>query len=154
MTPNQEPRFTLLKVFTQDLSVEVPVKSMLEATPSKKELEVNISSNYRKLFEKEDAEVYECSLKVTAKLKSANGDVAMLIEVTQTAFASVKVLDESQRDSFLKVYMPTLIYPYARGVVSDLAVRSAGVPINLGHFDFAEKYMKEVAKTTPANLNS
>ncbi|UJF24103.1 protein-export chaperone SecB [Suttonella sp. R2A3] len=159
---DEKPQVTLevRKLFVGDLSVEVPGAPEIFNEELNPEISFNVAFENQKLPPEHFYEV-KLSLTVTAK----SGDkVIYLVEVAQSGIFEIAGLEEMQLRHALNVYCTTLLYPYAREVVSS-AINRAGFPsLFLQPVNFeglfqqklqqeAQQKTQEAAPADPEDLN-
>ena len=117
-----EQQFVIQRIYLKDLSFEIidAPKVFKEPWKPKLVLEVNISKNAI------DADVYEVVLTVTAKVHNHEDEKpTYVVEAKEAGIFTIKGLTEVQRDLVLSGMCPNILFPYAREVVTDVAVRGS-----------------------------
>ncbi len=119
-------------------------------------IEIAINFNNRSINEN----IYEVVLIIKAYAKSQDERNAGLFDV-KLAYAGLVTLnnvdDDAQREAILHVHVPTLLFPYARHILSDVTRDGGFQPLMLEPMDFARIYeqrkaQKELHKTDTVNI--
>ena len=116
------PEFAIQRLYIKDLSMETPNSPQIFLEEWKPELNLDLETKADKL----DDETHEIVLRVTVTVKIKD-KVAFLVEVKQAGIFTLKGFPEDQERPMLGSFCPTVLYPYAREVVTD-AVIKAGFP--------------------------
>jgi preprotein translocase subunit SecB len=134
------PQVGVLAQYVKDLSFENPnaPRSLQTLAQAQPQIEVNVNVNARKLGD----DVYEVDLKIEVGAKQGT-DIAFMVDLLYAGLFGVRNLPEENLEAFLIVSAPTLLFPYARRVISD-ATRDGGFPpLLLEPVDFAALYMSQ-----------
>jgi len=138
MSEEQETKkqFAIQKLYIKDASFESP------ATPEsfsfkkwKPKIDLNLTNNQRRI----EGDLYEAVLCITATV-SHNDSTAFLVEVQQAALVSIVGFDEEETKYLLGSQCMTILFPYAREVVSDLSTRGGFPPLILSPVNFDALY--------------
>lgn len=122
-----------IKKFSSDNS------GFLELATTEGEPELNVDIRVR--AEPIGEDVYESILRVNVKVSSNNKE--MFDQVLD--YAAIVRTEEKNEDMLKKgllVTIPTLLFPYARSIISDMTRDSGHPPLFLLPVDFAEMYEK------------
>jgi preprotein translocase subunit SecB len=132
---DQQPVFSIQKVYVKDLSLEVPTgpKAFLEA--GQPQFEVNLRNQSGRVNET----LFEAAVKVTVTAK-VNDKVLFLVEVEQGAIFQVANVPEADMGPLLGIACPNIIFPYARETIADLIMRAGFPPIHLAPVNFEAIY--------------
>lgn len=135
MSEQQQPIFTIEKIYVKDLSLEIPnaPRIFLEReTP-----EVNIQLHTK--GERIDEGMYEVLLTttVTAKVKEKT---MFLVEVQQGGIFQIRHVPEAEMDPVLGIACPNILFPYLREVVSDIVTRAGFHAVILNPVNFEALY--------------
>jgi preprotein translocase subunit SecB len=130
------------------------IKAPASFMPQEKTPKIEIAINFNHHNVKEN--VYEVTLLIKAKAQSMDIEDLTLFDL-KLAYAGLFSLNnidtEEQKELVLMIHCPSLIFPYARRVVSDITRDSGFQPLMLEHLDFASlhqqrKAQKEASGTT------
>ena len=110
------------------------------------DMNIEIDSKSRAL----DVDLYEVVLTLTATTKVSE-KTAYLAEVQQAGIFSIVGLTSREIGAVLGSYCPSVLYPYAREMVSDLVIRGGFPPFVLAPVNFDALYAHQQAgqKTSP-----
>lgn len=128
---NTERQFSTQRVYIKDVSFEAPNAPELFRGEWKPTHELNLNTKINKLEE----QVYEVVLSVTVSAKVAD-KTAFIVEVQQAGIFTSAGFSEEELGPLLGAYCPTLLFPYAREVVSDLVTKGSFPQLVLQHVNF------------------
>jgi preprotein translocase subunit SecB len=116
-SPSAEPKreFSLQRIYVKDVSFEAPNLPEIFSQDWKPESSLNLNSNATKL----ENDHYEIVLTVTVTTKIGD-KTAYLIEVQQAGIFYIKAFPDAEMGHMMGAYCPSILFPYAREVVSDL----------------------------------
>ncbi|MDR7100307.1 preprotein translocase subunit SecB [Lysobacter niabensis] len=116
------PVFTVEKIYAKDVSFEVPGAPAIYNEQTQPQLQMNLQQAVQRLNEN----AYEVILGIN--LTCAVGDKTIYVaEVKQAGVFGLSGFDAATLDGMLGVHCPTVLYPYARQLISDL-IQSGGFP--------------------------
>lgn len=118
-----QPEFAIQRLYVKDLSLETPNSPKIFLEQWEPELNMDLATDASSVLEENVREVV-LTVTVTVKIKE---QVAFLVEVKQAGIFSISGFPEDQLHHMLGSYCPSVLYPYAREVVTD-AVMRAGFP--------------------------
>ncbi len=136
MAEELQPQLALERIYTKDISLEVPSAEVFtkEWNP---DLDINLASNAEQL----DADHYEIVLSVTVNAKNAES-TAFVAEVQQAGIFLLKDIPEDQMGHVLGAYCPNVLFPYAREVISDVVTRGSFPQLLLAPVNFDQAYLQ------------
>ena len=124
-----QPQLALERIYTKDISFEVPGASVFtkEWAP---ELNINLSSAAEKI----DATHFEVALKVVVQAQNAD-ETAFIVDVTQAGIFLIENIEEERLPYILGAYCPNILFPFLREAVNDLVTKGSFpqlllIPIN------------------------
>lgn len=116
------PVFSVEKIYAKDVSFEVPGAPAVFNEQTQPQLQMNLQQAVQRLNEN----AYEVVLGIN--LTCAVGDKAIYVaEVKQAGVFGLAGFDAATLDGMLGVHCPTVLYPYARQLISDL-IQAGGFP--------------------------
>jgi preprotein translocase subunit SecB len=116
------PVFTVEKVYVKDVSFEVPGAPAVFNEQAQPQLQMNLQQAVQRLNES----AYEVVLGIN--LTCTIGDKSIYVaEVKQAGVFGLAGFDAATLDGMLGVHCPTVLYPYARQLISDL-IQAGGFP--------------------------
>lgn len=146
MSEEQQAQLALERIYTKDVSFEVPGAQVFtqEWQP---ELNINLSSAAEKI----DPTHYEVSLKVVVEAKNAN-ETAFLVDVTQSGIFLISGVEDERLPYILGAYCPNILFPFLREAVNDLVTKGSLpqlllTPINFDAEFEANMQRAEIAAT-------
>lgn len=147
-TPPAMPRMQVLGQFIRDLSFENVVSQKAitgEVTP---DIQVQVSLDGRKRTQDHQYEVM-LTLKITSKNKGSDA-VLFLMELEYGGIFHIENVPEEQMHPYLMIQCPTMLFPFARRIVSDVTRDGGFPPLNLDNIDFVGLYRQELARRAEA----
>lgn len=136
-----QPEFGIQRIYVKDLSFEAPQTPDIFQHEWKPDLNMQLNTNTKPLAEG----VYEVVLKVTVTATS-DGKTAFLAEVAQAGIFELRMFPAEQVQAVLGTVCPSILFPYAREVVSDLVARGTFPPLYLSPVNFEALYAEHLAK--------
>ena len=127
--------------YIKTVSIENANFIQLATSESEPELNVDIAVKVDPIGEG----VFETTLRVISKVSSNKKDMFSL-SLEYAAVVKIEEQDESVIKKTLLVNIPTLLFPFARAIVSDLTRDSGHPPLMLMPVDFEEMYNKNESK--------
>jgi preprotein translocase subunit SecB len=116
------PVFTVEKVYVKDVSFEVPGAPAVFNEQAQPQLQMNLQQAVQRLNDS----AYEVVLGIN--LTCTIGDKSIYVaEVKQAGVFGLAGFDAATLDGMLGVHCPTVLYPYARQLISDL-IQAGGFP--------------------------
>lgn len=145
----QQPEFAIQKIYTKDLSFEAPNTPDVFQTEWKPELNLNLQTVSKNLTEG----VYEVVLTTTVTVKS-NETIAFVIEVKEAGIFTIKNFQQDQIRPVLGSVCPSILFPYAREVVSDVVVRGGFPQLCLAPINFDALYAQQLEQEKEGQGNA
>lgn len=136
MSEELQPQLALERIYTKDISFEVPNVDVF-TRQWQPETDINIAASVADLGE--DYKEVTLSVSVTAKLEDS---VAFVAEVQQAGIFLLKNIPESDMDHLLQAYCPNVLFPYAREVISDIVSRGSFPQLLLAPVNFEQAYIQ------------
>ena len=116
------PVFTVEKVYAKDVSCDVPGAPAVFNEQTQPQLQMNLQQAVQRLNDS----AYEVVLGIN--LTCTIGDKSIYVaEVKQAGVFGLAGFDAAALDGMLGVHCPTVLYPYARQLISDL-IQAGGFP--------------------------
>jgi preprotein translocase subunit SecB len=143
MSEEQQPVFTIEKIYVKDLSVEVPGAPQVFLQGGEPQLEVQLNHKAQSI----DGVLFDVALTVTVSAKS--GDKTLfLVEVVQSGIFQLRGIPEDDLGPVLGVVCPNVLFPYARETISDTVNRAGFPPVLLAPVNFDVLYQQQLAATS------
>lgn len=131
--------YRLETILVRNLSLEIPENIVMPEFKDKPEVQMEMRNKSRPLS---GGDHFEVLLDVTARIKSG-GALQILIEVQQGGLFYLETTDADQRERFLGIAAPTMLYPYLTQLIGDLMSRAGAPRVFLPPFDFSTVYAKK-----------
>lgn len=133
-------QFAIQKLYVKDASFESPESpGSFSFTKWDPKIDLNLTNSLKKLGEDQ----YEVVLCVTVTV-SHEGNNLFLVEVQQAGLVSISGFEEEERNYLLGSQCMTILFPYAREVVSDLSTRGGFPPVILSPVNFDALYQQHL----------
>ena len=135
---NNQPVFSIEKLYVKDLSLEIPnaPQAFLEReTPT---VDIQLHHNSSRV----DEGLYQTVLTVTVTAKI--GEKALfLVEAAQAGIFTLRNIPQGDMDAVLGIACPNILFPYVREVISDVVVRAGFPPVILSPVNFEAIYQAQ-----------
>ncbi|ASK32940.1 protein-export chaperone SecB [Alloalcanivorax mobilis] len=141
MADDQQKVFQLQRVYLKDTSFECPGAPDIFLQEWKPKVNVQLNNAARRLGEGNEFEV-EITVTVTAK-DEQESRTFYLVEVTQAGIFTVVNIEGEERAQLLGSYCPSVLFPYAREVVSDLVSKGSFPQMILQPLNFDALYQQQ-----------
>ncbi len=140
------PLFNVHSVYLKDLSFEAPHVPQIFNEEWKPKIDFDLQMGSQILAEADS--VYEVVLHVTVQVKLGEGDKekpAFLIDIQQAGAFTVKNMPEEVVQQVLATTCSTVLFPYVRETVSNLATRGGFPQLVLPPINFEAMYAQHLA---------
>lgn len=141
MSEQQQPQFTIEKIYLKDLSLEIPNAPQIFLEIANPQVEISVHNGATPLDQA--AGLYEAVLTVTVTAKHKEKTV-FLVEVAQAGIFRILNLPPAELDAVLGVLCPNTLLPYARETVAGLLMRAGFPPVVLQHMSFDAAYQERL----------
>jgi len=132
---NNQPVFSIEKVFVKDLSLEIPNAPQVFLEREAPQVDIQLHHNSTGV---EDG-VYQTVLTVTVTAKI--GEKTMfLVEAAQAGIFVARNIPAQELEAVLAIACPNILFPYVREVISDTVVRAGFPPVILSPVNFEAIY--------------
>jgi len=128
---NNQPVFSIEKVYVKDLSVEIPNAPQVFLEREAPTVDIQLHHNSTSVEEG----VFETVLTVTVTAK-ANDKTMFLVEVAQAGIFVARNIPAQELEQVLGIACPNILFPYVREVISDTVVRAGFPPVILSPVNF------------------
>ena len=133
--------FHIRRIYAKDISFETPNSPAVFGFEWTPEPDINLRTEAAQI----GAEDYEVTLTVTTTVKVGE-HTAYLAEVQQAGIFGISGLTNNELGTVLGSYCPSVLYPYAREMVSDLVIRGGFPPFVLAPVNFEALYAHQQAE--------
>lgn len=141
-TAEQQPIFSVEKLYIKDLSLEVPQAPRVFLENGEPKIDVRVSTESSKL----EDEFYNVTVNVTVTAKLADDKTMFLTEVAQSGIFRIANIVEKDVQLLLAVAAPNILFPYARESVSNTISRAGFPPVLLAPINFEAIYQSQHAE--------
>ncbi len=143
MTDQEQPKqFSIQKLYLKDMSFESPLTpEAFNVQQWSPKIDLSLNNSQTKL--KDD--LYEIVLRVTVTATHED-KTAFLIEVHQAGIFAIQGFEQAELQYLMSSQAMSILFPYAREVVSDLSVRGGYVPVILSPVNFDALFQKSMQK--------
>jgi preprotein translocase subunit SecB len=132
---NNQPSFSIEKVYVKDLSLEVPNAPQVFLEREAPTVDIQLHHNSTGVEEG----VYETVLTVTVTAK-AGEKTMFLVEAAQAGIFVARNIPAAELEAVLAIACPNILFPYVREVISDVVVRAGFPPVILSPVNFEAIY--------------
>lgn len=129
------PEFAIQRIYIKDLSVESPNSPHIFLEPGEPEVKMDLATNANDLGNNTREVVLTVTVSVKIKDKTA-----FLVEVKQAGIFTLANFPDEQLRPLLGSFCPNILYPYAREVVTDAAVKAGFPQLYLSPVNFDALY--------------
>jgi preprotein translocase subunit SecB len=145
-TPTQQ--FAIQKLYVKHINFDIPNAPVLfkKTEQPKINFELEISSDIL-----EEKNHYDVTLKVTTHVIFSEEEKAFDIMVKQSGIFLLEGYNSEQIDQLLNNYCPSILFPYIREVISDIAIRGGFMPLVLAPINFDALYAQKKQKEQEQN---
>jgi preprotein translocase subunit SecB len=142
MSDEQEaPVFSIEKIYTRDLSLEVPNAPHCFVERETPDIEVQLHTQGSAVG---DA-LYDVTLTVTVTAKIAER-TQFLVEVAQAGLFVIRNVPEDEVEPVIAIACPNILFPYAREVIASSVGRAGFPAIQLDPVNFENIYRQRLAE--------
>lgn len=131
--------FAIQKIYLKDVSLETPNSPDIFREQWKPELNVQLGNAAKLLGDN----VYEVITTITATVKVGE-KTAFLVEVHQAGIFTIAGFSDDERGPIIGSHCPTILFPYAREAISDLATKAGFPQLLLAPVNFEAIYAQHV----------
>lgn len=138
---DQQPVFSIEKLYVKDLSLEVPNAPQVFLERDAPEIQVQLQNNGTGIGDG----LFEVALTVTVTAKRGEY-TTFLVEVAQAGIFQIRNVPDDDMEPILGIACPNILFPYAREVVSDAVNRAGFPPVVLAPVNFEGLYQQRMAQ--------
>lgn len=141
MSEQQQPVFSIEKIYIKDLSLEVPHAPKIYLERETPQIDVQLHTQSGPV----DEGIYDSTLTVTVTAKLGD-KVMFLVEAAQAGIFQIRNIAKEDMDPILGVACPNILFPYVREVISDAVSRAGFPPVLLNPMNFEALYQQQQAQ--------
>ncbi|MDG6897204.1 protein-export chaperone SecB [Actinobacillus delphinicola] len=128
-----QPVLDIQRIYVKDISFEAPNLPHIFKQEWKPQLSFDLNTEANQL----EGDLYEVCLNISVETTlEDSGDVAFICEVKQAGVFTISGLDEIQMAHCLTSQCPSMLFPYARELISNLVNRGTFPALNLNPINF------------------
>jgi preprotein translocase subunit SecB len=135
----QQPAFSIEKIYLKDLSLEIPNAPQVFTERESPRVDINLHNEVKMI----ETGVYEVTLTATVTAKH-NDKTAFLVEVAQAGIFQIRNYPQDELAVVVNVTCPRTLLPYARETVSTILGRAGFPPVVLPHVGFESIYQQRL----------
>jgi preprotein translocase subunit SecB len=143
MSDKNEALLSLQRIYLQRLDYQAPEAPAIFRDEWQPKINLDLRTENRLLEEG----VHEVSLKLKVTAKSEEKTV-FVIEVDQSGIFSLQGFSEEQMDHILGAYCPSVLYPYARQIITDTVNQGSFPQLLLAPINFDTLYIQNKEQQT------
>lgn len=133
-------QFAIQKLYVKDASFESPGSpSSFSFKKWDPKIDLNLTNNQRHL----EGDLYEVVLCITVTVTQEES-TSFLVEVQQAGLVAITGFDKAEIKYLLGSQCMSILFPYAREVISDLSVRGGFPPLILSPVNFDALYQQHL----------
>lgn len=136
MSENNQPVFTIEKLYVKDLSVEVPNAPQIYLERETPQINVQLRTDGKQVGEG----VFEVVVTVTVTAKLPDDRNVFLVEAAQGGIFQIRNVPQSDLEPIMMIGCANILFPYAREAVSDAVTRAGFQPVLLTPVNFEALY--------------
>lgn len=134
---SEQPTFQIEKLYVKDLSLEVPNAPQVFMQADSPQLEIQVRNEAAPIADG----LYEVVVTVTVTARAGEKTI-FLAEVAQAGIFTARAIPPADLEPLLSIGCPTILYPYAREVVSDIVTRAGFPAVVLQPVSFEQMYVE------------
>lgn len=141
-TPDSQAQAPIVihRLYIKDLSFEAPNTPETFTQEWKPSMQLDINTQNSKV----DNQIHEVILNLTVTVKSSsNNKVAFLIELKYAGLFGLNNIPDAQLKHVLGIFCPSVLYPYAREVITDIVNRASFPQLILAPINFEALYAQQ-----------
>ncbi len=139
----QQAVFTIEKIYTKDLSLEIPNAPQIFLEREAPAVDVQLHNESRQV----DEGIFESVITVTVTAKL--GDKTMfLVEAAQAGIFAIRNVPQEHLGPVLGITCPNIVFPYVREAISDVVFRAGFPPVMLSPVNFEALYAQQEQAAT------
>jgi len=137
-SPQNQPSFSIEKVYLKDLSLEIPHAPAIFTERNAPQVEIQMHTQATAVGDG----LYESVLTttVTAKIQEK---VVFLVEAAQAGVFQIRNVPQQDLEPILHVTCPNILLPFTREAIASLVTRAGFPPVVLSPLNFEALYMKQ-----------
>jgi preprotein translocase subunit SecB len=141
------PHISVNAQYIKDFSFENPgAPGTLVKGKSGPEIDLSLDLNVQRMPEEN---FFEVEISISAKAKN-EGQTLFIVDLKYAGIFNLINIPEEQMQMLLAVHCPSIIFPYARKIISDATQDGGYQPLMIDPIDFGVLYSKKMAEGRPS----
>jgi len=136
----QQPVFSIEKIYLKDLSLEVPGAPQIFAERDAPKIDISLHNETKEI----EPGLYEVVLTGTVTAKVKEDKTAFLVEVAQAGVFRIRNIPGQELEAVLGITCGNILFPYLRESVSSVVSRGGFPPFFLNHLSFEGLYQQRL----------
>lgn len=132
-------QFIIQRLYIKDSSYEAPKTPAIFRQEWSPEVNLDLQTKADIL----EPNTFEVVLTLTVTVKLGQ-DTAFIVEVRYAGIFTISAFPQEQMQAILKSYCPSILFPYAREVVTDMVTRGGFPPLYLAPINFDALYEQQI----------
>ena len=132
--------FAIQKLYVKDTSFESPTAPQsFKFKQWEPKIDLNLTNNQSHV----EGDLYEVVLVITATVTHQDA-TAFLVEIHQAGLFSIAGFDDEEKKYLMGSQCMSILFPYAREIISDMSVRGGFPPLILSPVNFDALYQQHL----------
>ncbi|MFM9968532.1 MAG: protein-export chaperone SecB [Burkholderiales bacterium] len=144
---DEQPVFSIEKIYVKDLSVEVPNAPQVFMQPEQPQVEVQLAQGVIQVQEG----LYEVTVTVTITAKVGERTM-FLAEAAQAGIFQIRNVSQEDLEPLVATVCPNVLFPYVRETISDVINRAGFPPVLLAPVNFDAIYQQRLAEEQKSKI--
>ncbi|HEY3645485.1 MAG TPA: protein-export chaperone SecB [Gammaproteobacteria bacterium] len=141
MAENETPKQVLLnRIYVKDCSFESPRSPEVFNAPMSPEVKLDLRTANKRV----QGDLVEVVLSITAEAQQ-DSRTLFVVEVHQAGVFTITGFDANEYTAIVSSYCPSILFPYAREVISDFVTKGGMPSLLLQPVNFDTLYMQSLA---------
>ena len=145
-TPPLPPQLRIMAQYVKDLSFENPGAPEAFRNNQAPGIDLSIDVQARTMGDN----MFEVMLNINARATRENDEVVFIAELAYGGLFQLANIADADREPFLLIECPRLLFPFARRVLADATRDGVFPPLMLDPVDFAGLYRQQMVKRASA----
>jgi preprotein translocase subunit SecB len=146
MAENEMTKHVLLnRIYVKDCSFESPRAPEVFSAPMSPEVKMDMRTANKRV----QGDLVEVVLSITAEAL-LDSRTLFVAEVHQAGIFTIAGFDDTEYGAVVSSYCPSILFPYAREVISDLVMKGSMPALLLQPVNFDTLYMQSLAQAAAA----
>lgn len=141
------PQISAQAQYVKDFSFENPhAPAVLTTLDKEPKIDLSLDLHVKKLEEKDH---YEIEISISAKATN-EANTLFIVELKYGGIFFLSNVSDEHKEIILAVHCPSILFPYARKIISDATQAGGFQPLMIDPIDFAALYSKKMTEKNNA----